>query len=93
LPDANDDKREQGADLIMKVFPSRVNDFDINNQTKDRVIPFFEMNERNSMDANINGITHILNSMYFGNYTPEIYRRKTNLLVEQKTDNPNTGEK
>ena len=82
-PDENANKKERGADFIMNVYPSRENDFDVDNQLVSRVIPFFDMKERNSMNANITGINHLLNNMYFGPFTPIINKKMTNLLVQQ----------
>jgi hypothetical protein len=82
-PDEMVNKKDRGADFIMKVYPSRENDFDIDNQLVSRVIPFFDMKERNSLDANITGINHFLNTMYFGPFTPMINEKTMNLLVQQ----------
>lgn len=82
-PDEQVNKTDRGADFIMNVYPSRENDFDVDNQLVSRVIPFFDMKERNSMNANITGINHLLNNMYFGPFTPIINKKMANLLVQQ----------
>lgn len=82
-PDEMLNKKDLGADFTMKVYPSRENDFDIDNQLVSRVIPFFDMKERNSLESNITGINHFLNTMYFGPYTPMINEKMVNLLVQQ----------
>ena len=86
-PDESVNKHDQGADFIMKVFPSRENDFDIDNQLVSRVIPFFDARIRNSSNANIRGINHFLNTAYFGVYTPMINEKMTNLLLQQSSVN------
>jgi len=82
-PDEKVNKKDRGADFIMSVYPSRENDFDVDNQLVSRIIPFFDMKERNSLESNITGINHLLNNMYFGPFTPIINKKMTNLLVQQ----------
>ena len=79
-------QKVQGADFIMQVYPSRENDFDLDNQLTSRVIPVFDMKRYNQLEENIRGINHFLNKTAYDIYTPMIDERKTNLVLQQSND-------
>ena len=81
--DEKPNNREQGMDIIMRTYPSRENDLDIDNQLVTRVIPFFDAKQRNALESNIRGINHFLNAMHLGPYTPMLNEKTTNLVIQQ----------
>jgi hypothetical protein len=81
--DEKPNNREQGMDFIMRTYPSRENDLDIDNQLVTRVIPFFDAKQRNALESNIRGINHFLNAMHLGPYTPMLNEKTTNLVIQQ----------
>jgi hypothetical protein len=83
VADEKPKNREQGMDFIMRTYPSRENDLDIDNQLVSRVIPFFDVKQRNALDSNIRGINHFLNAMHLGPYTPMLDEKTANLVIQQ----------